>query len=451
MKINLDDTIAAISTAMGGGIGIVRLSGSDSVEILKRIFSSSVKEFESHRIYYGFIKDGEEIIDEVMVSVMLAPKSYTVEDVVEINCHGGTVSLNRVLRLCIEKGARLAEPGEFTKRAFLNGRIDLSKAEAVIDIINSKTVLSQRAAVNKLSGKIEGKINSLRNDILTMTAHLEAAIDYPEHDIEEFTYEKLKKDTLTLIDKIDELSESANTGKILKNGIDTVILGKPNVGKSSLLNAFLDDDRAIVTEIPGTTRDVLTESVNVKGIILNMIDTAGIRDTEDEIEKIGVEKSREYANKADLIFLVLDNSRQLSVEDKEILELCKDKKTIIIINKNDLESKLELGEVNHPVISISVKNDEGIKNIEDTVYNMFISGDINLNDDAFINSERNIESLNNAKKHLLNVIETIDNKMPEDFMSMDLLESYGYLGEIIGQSVDEDIIDKIFTEFCLGK
>lgn len=461
LKINIDDTIAAISTAIGsGGIGIVRISGGNSLNIISNIFkpvkNKDISNIKSHTINYGYIYDGNEIIDEVLVMIMKKPNTYTKEDVVEINCHGGIKSLQSVLSVVLKNGARIAEPGEFTKRAFLNGRIDLSQAEAVIDIINAKTEMSHKSALNRLEGSLLNKITNLREQILTLTAHIEAAIDYPEHDIETITYKTIEDGANKILDSIDKLLLNYDTGRLIKDGINTVILGKPNVGKSSLLNKLLDEERAIVTDIPGTTRDILQEYINIGGIALNIIDTAGIRNTDDKIEKIGVEKSKEYARKADLIFLMIDNSKKLDKDDLELIKFVENKKTIVIINKIDLDNAVNLNEIKkyidkNYILRLSVKNYIGFDLLFDKIKGLFFNGEINTNDEILITNERNKNSLSNAKNCLNNVIETINNKMPEDFISMDLLEAYSYLGEIIGQSLDEDIIDKIFSEFCLGK
>ncbi len=465
MKIKEFDTIAAIATSFGeGGIGIIRISGEEAFSIANKIFKPfaenkqniNISEYESHTLTYGKIEDDGEIIDEVLISVMKAPKTYTCEDVVEINCHGGKNSVKRVLQAVLKNGARIAENGEFTKRAFLNGRIDLSQAEAVIDIINSKTELSHKSAMGRLRGKLNEKINEYRNDILTMTAHIEAAIDYPEHDDETMTYQTIEKNTIKLIEKINKLLKTADTGRIIKEGIKTVILGKPNVGKSSILNFLLNEERAIVSDIAGTTRDVLKEHLNINGIALNIIDTAGIRNTEDEIEKIGVLKSKEYAKDADLILLILDNSKKIDKEDIEILEFVQNKKVILIINKIDLEKNIDenilktyVKEEN--ILKLSVKKDLGFEELEEKIESLFFQGEINISEDTLITNERNKNSLFNAIKSLKNVLNTIENLMPEDFISMDLIDAYKYLGEITGESLEEDIIDKIFSEFCLGK
>jgi len=459
--MNIDDTIAAISTAQGkGGIGIVRISGRDTLNVIKKIFfpvsGKDVFKIKSHTINYGHIIVDDNIIDEVLVTIMKAPNSYTREDIAEINCHGGIKAVNSVLFAAVKNGARVAEPGEFTKRAFLNGRIDLTQAEAVIDIINAKTELSHKAAVNRLEGRLSKKVKELRNDIITMLANIEAAIDYPEHDDETMTYDTIKKGCYNVMDKIKKLLKTADTGKIIKEGIKTVIIGTPNVGKSSLLNVLVDEERAIVTDIPGTTRDILQEYIDVNGIPLNIIDTAGIRNTEDVIEKIGVEKSKKYADEADLIFMMIDGSRPLSKDDIEILEFIKNKKVILIINKVDLPQKTDynkicsfIGEKN--IIKVSIKEDIGIDTLFDNIKKLFFEGNIDFNDEIIISNQRNKASLFNALKSIENVIETVDNSMPEDFISMDLIEAYKYLGQIVGESVEEDIIDKIFSEFCLGK
>lgn len=457
LKVNVDDTIAAISTATGnGGIGIVRLSGSEAVEICERVFVSAkgkkLSEQKSHTIHFGNILHEGKIIDEVLVSVMKAPNTYTREDVVEINTHGGYRAVTAVLNTIIKNGARMAEPGEFTKRAFLNGRIDLTQAEAVIDIINAKTDASREAAMLRLEGRLSKEIKAIREDILMMIAHIEAGIDYPEHDDETMTYNMIADNTKKVLRVVDRLIASADTGKIYKEGIKTVILGRPNVGKSSLLNAMLEEDRAIVTDIPGTTRDSLEEMLNVNGIPLNIIDTAGIRNTDDVIEQIGVEKSKSLAEQADLILLMFDGSRELSSEDKELIELVKNKKTIVLVNKLDLEQKIDMAEISHlDPVNISVKSDMGITDIYEKIREMFAFGDININNEVLISGERNKESLFKAKRYLNNVMETVENRMPEDFISMDLTEAYGALGEITGEALEEDIIDKIFSEFCLGK
>ncbi len=456
LKVNLSDTIAAISTATGsGGIGIVRISGDEAIEIADSLFVSAkgkrLAEQKSHTIHYGNIVYDGRAIDEVLVSVMKAPNTYTREDIVEINTHGGYRAVTAVLNAVIKRGARVAEPGEFTKRAFLNGRIDLTQAEAVIDIINAKTDKSRETAVARLEGRLSAEIKQIRESILTMLAHIEAAVAYPEHDDETMTYAAVEKGTREAMANVNKLIATADTGKIYRDGIKTVILGKPNVGKSSLLNAFLEEDRAIVTDIPGTTRDIVSELINVGGIPLNIIDTAGIRETDNIIEKIGVEKSRSLAEEADLILLMFDGSREMSAEDRELIELTRDKKTIVLVNKLDLEQKLDLRGMGIEPINISVRNTMGINEIYDKIKEMFAVGDIETDDSVLISRERNKASLYKALQSLENVIETIENTMPEDFISMDLTAAYEALGEITGETLEEDIIDKIFSEFCLGK
>ena len=395
LKVNIDDTIAAISTATGnGGIGIVRLSGSDALSVADKVFVSHkgkiLSNQKSHTIHFGNIICDGKIIDEVLVSIMKAPNTYTREDVVEINTHGGYRAVTAVLNAVIKNGARMAEPGEFTKRAFLNGRIDLTQAEAVIDIINAKTDASREAAMLRLEGRLSKQIHQIREDILMMLAHIEAGIDYPEHDDETMTYNMVAENTKKALTAVEKLIKSADTGKIYKEGIKTVILGRPNVGKSSLLNAMLEEDRAIVTDIPGTTRDSLEEMLNVNGIPLNIIDTAGIRTTDDIIEQIGVEKSKSLAEQADLILLMFDGSRKLSDEDIELVELVKNKKTITLVNKLDLEQKIDLKVIEHlEPINISVKSDMGINDIYEKIREMFAFGDININNEVLISGERN--------------------------------------------------------------
>jgi len=454
------DTIAAISTPIGnGGIGIVRLSGGDSVSILKKIFvgKKSFDNIKSHTINYGVVMDVKKniVIDEVLVSVMFAPNTYTREDVIEINCHGGVVSVRKILQAVLDNGARLAEQGEFTKRAFLNGRIDLAEAEAVIDIINAKTDLSQEYGIKQLEGKLSSKVNDLRDEIIAMIANIEASIDYPEHEMERLNIETISANSKKIIEEIKKLIKSADTGKVIKNGVDTVILGKPNVGKSSLLNSLMHEERAIVTNIPGTTRDVLTETISIDGIPINLIDTAGIRETSDEIEKIGVLKSKEYATRADLILFVFDSNEDISDEEIKLLKEMEDKKIIVIINKIDLESKINLEKINFidekNILKLSVKDNIGINALFDTIKNMFFDNEIKLSNDVIVTSVRHKNSLNNAQKSLESVLNTIEMGLTEDFVSIDLQETYGSLGEITGETLEEDIIDRIFSDFCLGK
>ena len=434
------------------------MSGQLCFEVLDKMFipknKQSIEEIKGYTIKYGNIVDNGEVIDEVLVSYFKAPKSYTMENMCEINSHGGNIIVKKILELCLKNGAELAEPGEFTKRAFLNGRIDLVQAESVIDIINAKTDKAKDAAVLRLEGKLSEKIKGLRDRLLTMIANIDVSIDYPEHEEETMNYEAVDKGANEMLVEVNKLIATADTGKIYKEGIKTVILGRPNVGKSSLLNTLLDEDRAIVTDIAGTTRDVLEEMINVGGIPLNIIDTAGIRDTDNVIEQIGVEKSKTLAMEADLVLLMFDGSRELTDEDRELIKLTENKKSIVLVNKLDLEQKIdtdELEKLTGGFINISVKADKGVEKLYDAIKSMFIKGDINVDNQVLISGERNKASLVKAKNSLENVIETIANGMPEDFMIMDLTDAYEALGEISGETLEEDIIDRIFSEFCLGK
>lgn len=467
------DTIAAIATAVSdSGIGIIRISGSDALLVADKVYRSpknqkKLSQAASHTIHYGYIYDEDELIDEVMVAVMRSPHSYTTEDTVEINCHGGILVMNRILETVLHHGARLAQPGEFTKRAFLNGRIDLSKAEAVMDLIHSKNEFAMKASVNQLKGSVSAKVRSLREDILYEIAFIESALDDPEHISLEGYPDKLMAKTRGLSQKLKKLIDSADNGKMLKDGIRTVILGKPNAGKSSLLNVLVGEDKAIVTSVAGTTRDVLEESIKLHGIGLNMIDTAGIRDTEDEVEKIGVEKARKYANQADLVIYVVDSSRELDENDEEIIELIRDKKVIVLLNKTDLEPvvteeqikdkfrEIYEGEEKHDdslhVIRTSTKDNTGIDEFEKTIQDMFFAGRIAVNDEIYITNQRHKEALVEAYDSLKMVQKSLEDEMPEDFYSIDLMSAYAALGRIIGEEVGEDLVNEIFSKFCMGK
>lgn len=467
------DTIAAIATAVSdSGIGIIRISGSDALLVADKVYRSpknqkKLSQAASHTIHYGYIYDEDELIDEVMVAVMRSPHSYTTEDTVEINCHGGILVMNRILETVLHYGARLAQPGEFTKRAFLNGRIDLSKAEAVMDLIHSKNEFAMKASVNQLKGSVSAKVRSLREDILYEIAFIESALDDPEHISLEGYPDKLMAKTRGLSQELKKLIDSADNGKMLKDGIRTVILGKPNAGKSSLLNVLVGEDKAIVTSVAGTTRDVLEESIKLHGIGLNMIDTAGIRDTEDEVEKIGVEKARKYANQADLVIYVVDSSRELDENDEEIIELIRDKKVIVLLNKTDLESvvteeqikdkfrEIYEGEEKHDdslhVIRTSTKDNTGIDEFEKTIRDMFFAGRIAVNDEIYITNQRHKEALVEAYDSLKMVQKSLEDEMPEDFYSIDLMSAYAALGRIIGEEVGEDLVNEIFSKFCMGK
>ena len=462
-NIYLDDDIAAISTPIGsGGIGIVRISGSGSVGIADKIFVSAdgrkLGDKKSHTITYGHIVNPKtgETLDEVLVMLMLSPRTYTKENIVEINCHGGLLVTKKVLELVLNNGARLAEPGEFTKRAFLNGRIDLSQAEAVMDIIDSKTELSRKTAMNQLEGSIKQKVHGLREEILDMIAAIEAAIDYPEHDVEEETYSQMHKRITLLKSEIKKLIESADMGRIIREGVEAVILGKPNVGKSSLLNLLLMEERAIVTDIPGTTRDTVEEYMNLGGIPVKIVDTAGIRETGDKVEKIGVEKSRKCAEAADIIFMMLDASCPLSDEDMEILDFIKGRKAVILANKTDIDINIDVDALckytdAENIIYISVKEGSGIEKLTERFKDMFLDGDVAAKESVLISNARHKNMLEKAMEALDRAIATIESGMPEDFISMDLQDALTALGEITGDSVDDEIIDRIFTRFCLGK
>lgn len=466
------DTICAIATPIGeGGIAIIRVSGENALEIVSKVFraksGTDIKEMKSYTMKYGHIYDGDDLIDEVIISYMKGPRSFTAEDVVEINCHGGVVSTNKVLESIIKAGARIAEPGEFTKRAFLNGRIDLSKAEAVMDLIHSKNEFAMKASVNQLKGSVSAKVRSLREDILYEIAFIESALDDPEHISLEGYPDKLMAKTRGLSQELKKLIDSADNGKMLKDGIRTVILGKPNAGKSSLLNVLVGEDKAIVTSVAGTTRDVLEESIKLHGIGLNMIDTAGIRDTEDEVEKIGVEKARKYANQADLVIYVVDSSRELDENDEEIIELIRDKKVIVLLNKTDLDPvvteeqikdkfrEIYEGEEKHDdslhVIRTSTKDNTGIDEFEKTIQDMFFAGRIAVNDEIYITNQRHKEALVEAYDSLKMVQKSLEDEMPEDFYSIDLMSAYAALGRIIGEEVGEDLVNEIFSKFCMGK
>ncbi|MCI1999433.1 MAG: tRNA uridine-5-carboxymethylaminomethyl(34) synthesis GTPase MnmE [Clostridia bacterium] len=460
MKSYLDDIIAAISTPAGtGGIGIVRMSGDGCIDVADKIFESKtgirLSDKKSHTITYGKIKaeDGS-VIDEVLVSMMKKPNTYTCEDVVEINCHGGFVSTSKVLERVLNAGARLAEGGEFTKRAFLNGRIDLSQAEAVIDIINSKTDMGRQSAVNQLEGRLGRKVKEMRSKLLDAISTIEAAIDYPEHDIEEETYAVLKEKSQSVLSEIEKLLETADMGKIVREGIKTVILGKPNVGKSSLLNFLLDEERAIVTDVPGTTRDTVEEFVNIAGVPVNIADTAGIRHTDDIVEKMGVERSFESAKMADLILLILDTSREIDDDDRKLLDFVKDKKCLILLNKTDLEPKFTADDLKidkKNVIEMSVRENIGTQELVERLKNMFFGGDIEIKNGLIISNSRHKNALYEATQSLKRAINTIDSGMPEDFVSMDLSQAVENLGEITGESMQEDLLNRIFERFCVGK
>lgn len=457
----MTDTIAAVATAMtASGIGIIRMSGPDSRKIAGKVYHSKggkkrIEEVSSHTINYGFICDGEETIDEVLVMVMDGPRSYTGEDTVEIDCHGGVLAMKRVLETVVKYGARPAEPGEFTKRAFLNGRMDLSQAESVIDVINAKNEYALKSSLGQLKGNIQKAIQEIRERIIYQIAYIESALDDPEHISIDGYGETLGKEVELLKERLQQLLQTVREGKLMKEGIKTVILGKPNAGKSSLLNILVGEERAIVTDIAGTTRDILEESIVLHGISLRMIDTAGIRSTEDVVEKIGVKKAIEYAKDADLILYVVDSSVPLDENDREILELLQDKRAIVILNKADLEPVVTEDvlrkKTKHAVVSISAKEEEGIDLLEQQMKDMFFDGELSFNDEIYITNVRHKAALEEAKRSLELVENSIQMQMPEDFFSIDLMNAYEALGSIIGESVGEDLVNEIFSKFCTGK
>ena len=469
-----NDTIAAIATALSdSGIGIIRISGDDAIYIVDSIFRSPsgkriLTKVQSHTVHYGYIVDKEEnVIDEVMVVVMKAPKSYTTEDTVEINCHGGVLVVQKVLQTVLENGARIAEPGEFTKRAFLNGRIDLSRAEAVIDVIHSQNEYALSSSVSQLKGRLSDKIHKLREDILYQIAFIESALDDPEHISLDGYPEQLAVKVTYFQQEIAKLLATADNGRLIKEGISTVIVGKPNAGKSSLLNMMLGEDRAIVTEIAGTTRDALHETINLHGISLNMIDTAGIHETQDVVEKIGVERAKKYAMDADLILYVVDASGNIDEDDQNIIFLLDGKKAIILLNKSDLENKIteeslkenlakrlkhreDIRILRTSTIDPSSEN-SGMEELEETIRNMFFEGELKQNNELVVTNLRHKEALQDALHSLKLVERSIEDGMPEDFYSIDLTSAYASLGKIIGEEVDEDVVNEIFSKFCMGK
>ena len=456
-----DRTIAAISTPMGeGAIAIVRLSGDEAIEIADRIFKSkkSLKEVDSHTIHYGHLIDPKtnEVVEEVMVSVMKAPRTFTREDVVEINCHGGIVSVNRVLELVLTNGARLAEPGEFTKRAFLNGRIDLSQAEAIIDLIRSKTEKAMTVALQHMEGRLSKLIRSLRQTLIETIAHVEVNIDYPEYDAEEMTQRLLLNKITEVRQEIEKLIATSKQGKILREGVKTAIIGRPNVGKSSLLNTLIQENKAIVTNIPGTTRDILEEYVNIRGVPLHLIDTAGIRETDDIVERIGVERSRQILEEADLVLLVLNYAEPLSKEDEELIQAAKEHETIIIMNKIDLPQKIDVDKVKQlakdaPIISVSLRKEEGIDQLEETIAKLYFTSGIETSDMTYVTNSRHVALLHEAKEAIDEAIAALEDDLPIDIAQIDIRRAWEKLGEIIGDTVSESLIDQLFSQFCLGK
>lgn len=481
------DTIAAIATALSdAGIGIIRVAGDDALEIVNRIYvnksgKAALLSHKSHTIHYGYIVNPfvdknslnnesvdnkkisqdswkSRIVDEVMVSVMKAPNSYTTEDTVEINCHGGVLLLQKILELILKCGARIAEPGEFTKRAFLNGRIDLARAEAVIDVIHSQNEFALESSVDQLKGSVSDTVRKLREEIIYEIAFIESALDDPEHISLEGYEERLSEKMVSLLKRLERLISSADNGKMMKEGINTVIVGKPNAGKSSLLNRMVGEERAIVTDIAGTTRDVLQESIRLHGIGLNIIDTAGIRNTEDIVEKIGVERAKEFAGKADLILYVVDSSVPLDDSDRDIISVIREKKVIILMNKSDLEVVVDEEEILRyfnekevRIIRTSTKENKGMEEFEGAIKEMFFQGEIRANDQVIITNMRHKEALMDAESSLKMVVRSLEDHMPEDFYSIDLMSAYASLGTIIGEEVGEDLVNEIFSKFCMGK
>lgn len=455
------DTIAAVATAMSSsGIGIIRISGSEAIDIADRIFKSkksgkTLEAVPSHTVHYGVIQDGDEVLDEVLAVVMRGPHSYTAEDTVEIDCHGGVLVMKKILETVIKYGARPAEPGEFTKRAFLNGRIDLSQAEAVMDVINAKNDYAVKSSVSQLKGSVSRMVRKLREDILYQLAYIESALDDPEHISLEGYGDSLLKTLDPMIKDVEKLVRSADNGKVVSEGIKTVILGKPNAGKSSLMNVLVGKDRAIVTDIAGTTRDTLEEQIRLHGISLNIVDTAGIRETDDVVEQIGVLRARSVADEADLIIYVVDGSCPLDENDEMIIELIQGRNTVVILNKTDLEMVISADELvsktGHRVIAVSAKEETGIEQLEKTIQEMFYDGNLDFNDEVLITNVRHKTALQDALNSLRMVKNSVLDEMPEDFLTIDLMDAYEQLGSILGESVEDDLVNEIFSKFCMGK
>lgn len=457
----MEKTIAAISTAMSAsGIGIVRISGDEAMDVISRIYRSkngkkNIREVQSHTIHYGFIYDGEDVVDEVLVMIMRGPHTYTGEDTVEIDCHGGVYAMKKVLETVLKNGAVIAEPGEFTKRAFLNGRLDLSQAEAVMDVIQARNSMALKSSVEQLKGSVQRAVKEIRSRLLYQIAYIESALDDPEH----YNLEGYPQELAKIVDKeageITDLLKTADDGRMIQEGIKTVILGKPNAGKSSLLNFLVGEDRAIVTEIEGTTRDILEEYISLNGITLRVIDTAGIRETEDIVEKIGVGKAKQMAEDADLILYVVDSSRPLDDNDEDIIELLSGRKSIVIYNKTDLEPVVNMAKLQertgNPVIPVSIVEEKGIRKLEEEIKNMFFKGELSFNDEVYITNARHKAALEEARESLKLVKNSIDMGMAEDFFSIDLMNAYESLGRIVGESVGEDLVNEIFSKFCTGK
>ena len=450
----MNDTIAAISTSLGvGAISIIRVSGNDAIEIVNKLFKGKdLSKVDTHTIHYGHIINNDEIIDEVLVSVMKAPKTFTTEDIVEINSHGGISTTNKVLELLLSNGARLAEPGEFTKRAFLNGRIDLIEADGIMNLISSKTEKSRKLSINQLSGKVSDNIKELRKKLVGIISNIEVNIDYPEYeDIEVVTSEKIYPELLNFQKELQAIIKKSEEGKIINQGLDVGIIGRPNVGKSSLLNNLLEEDKAIVTDIAGTTRDIVEGTINLDGIILNIIDTAGIRETDNIVEKIGVEKSKNIIDKCDLIILILNNNDKITKEDLKLLDLIKDKKHIILINKIDLETKIDLNLLKEDYLKISVKDNIGIEELKERIKKLFNLGELETEDLTYLSDARSISLLKKSQELIDESINSINNNEPIEIVEFNIKDAWETLGEIIGETYKEELIDELFSRFCLGK
>lgn len=447
----MEDTIAAISTALGvGAISIIRISGSKSLKIINKIFDKDLTNPTSHTIHYGHIRDNDEIIDEVLVSIMLSPKTFTKEDIIEINCHGGINTTNKVLELVLSNGARLANPGEFTKRAFLNGRIDLTQADGIMNLIEAKTDIARKMSINQLNGQVSNVIKTLRNQLIDIISNIEVNIDYPEYeDIEILTSEKILPQVLSIKTELEKIIKKSEDGKLINEGINIGIIGKPNVGKSSLLNALLEEDKAIVTDIEGTTRDIVEGRIIINGIVCNIIDTAGIRETDNIVEQIGVNKSYDIIKKSDLIIMMLNNNEEITTEELELIKQIKNKNHIIVINKIDLDNKLNINEPN--TIKISIKEHKGIENIKNRITELFNLDKISTEDMSYLSNARSISLLKQTLNKIKESLDNINKDVPIDIIELDLKESWNILGEIIGQTYTDELIDEIFSRFCLGK
>ncbi|MBQ6495277.1 MAG: tRNA uridine-5-carboxymethylaminomethyl(34) synthesis GTPase MnmE [Bacilli bacterium] len=450
----MDDTIAAISTAQGvGAISIIRVSGNDSINIVNKIFKGKdLSKVDTHTIHYGYIINNEEIIDEVLVSVMKSPKTFTREDIVEINSHGGIAPTNKILELLLLNGARLAEPGEFTKRAFLNGRIDLIEADGIMNIISSKSDKARKLSINQISGKVSNLIKDLRKDIVEIISNIEVNIDYPEYDdIEIVTNEKLLPKLLNIKEKINKTIKKSEDSKVIKEGLKVGIIGRPNVGKSSLLNNLLEEEKAIVTDIEGTTRDIVEGTINLNGILLNITDTAGIRETTNIVEKLGVEKSKEIINTSDLIIMILNNNEELTKEDKELINIIKEKKHIIISNKIDLDNKLDYSKLPKDIIKISIVNNKGIDELKERIIKLFNLGELQTEDLTYLSDARSISLLKKSLFKIEESINSINNNEPIDIVELNIKNAWELLGEIIGETYTDELLDDLFSRFCLGK